>query len=189
LALSVRREETKSRGKCSRSERRQALGPESATGCYPVIAHDHLTAMESQFERVLRMVCPIHQRRSPRLYAHARRTIAALCPQAISGTLPMPSAIIKGSTTNSHPPKNRRWESRRPGEAMRVPRWVTKLLLQRCSVTRRYYATVQGRLHKLTHTRKHDSFATQEEPRGLFGLKAMIVGYNLRYTTCSIEQA
>lgn len=48
--------------------------------------------------------------------------------------------------------------------------------------------SAEGWLHNLTNTRKKNSFSTQEEPLGLFGLNAMIVGYNPRYATHSIEQ-
>src|SRR5215471_20145060 len=39
MDMVYRREESSASGKCSWSERRQAPWPESATGCYPVIAH------------------------------------------------------------------------------------------------------------------------------------------------------
>src|SRR5262245_60154811 len=39
------REETRSRGKCERSERREAPRLAPATGCYPVIAHADLTEL------------------------------------------------------------------------------------------------------------------------------------------------
>jgi hypothetical protein len=48
--------------------------------------------------------------------------------------------------------------------------------------------SAEGQLHNLTTTKKNNSFSTQEEPLGLFGLNAMMVGYNLRYATRSIEQ-